>query len=129
MKQEANIKLSMLNGKVIAISVNMPIWNKVSDHGNLLVSLPFLGIDTIAKDEADSEKAIQEAIVSFCVVSEKFGQGAEKELEALGWIRVDGETGEPLLGYNISTDEDVEGVLERIVNTGENYVNPHLEIA
>ena len=122
---EANIKITRSGDKLTSISVFMPIWNKMSDHGNLLVQLPLLGIDTIAKDEIDAEKAIEEAIASFCFVSEHFGQGLEKELQALGWIAIDGETGEPLLGYSVS---DTDVMLERLMQTGENYVNPHLEV-
>lgn len=123
---EANIKITRNGDKLISISVFMPIWNKQSDHGNLLVQIPLLGIETIAKDENDAEKAIDEAIASFCIVAEKFGQGVEKELQALGWIPVDSETNESALGYNVS---DTDAMLERLMQTGENYVNPHLEIA
>lgn len=122
---EANIKITRSGDKITSVSVFMPIWNKMSDHGNLLVQLPLLGIDTIAKNEIDAEKAIEEAIASFCFVAEKFGQGLEKELQALGWVAIDGETGEPLLGYNVS---DTDAMLERLMQTGENYVNPHLEV-
>jgi hypothetical protein len=123
---EANIKITRNGKKISSISVFMPIWNKQSDQGNLLVQLPLLGIETIAKDENDAEKAIDEAIASFCIVSEKFGQGIEKELQALGWIHIDDETGEPVLGYNVS---DTDVMLERLMLTGENYINQHLEIA
>lgn len=122
---EANIKITRIGDKITSISVFMPIWNKMSDQGNLLVQLPLLGIETIAKDEIDAEKAIEEAIASFCFVSEHFGQGLEKELQVLGWISIDGETGEPLLGYSVS---DTDVMLERLMQTGENYVNSHLEV-
>ncbi len=124
--QEANIKITREGGKLSSISVQMPIWNKISEHGNLIVELPVLGIKTIAKDDNDAEKAIEEAIISFCIISERFGQGIEKELEALNWVHSDNESGEPVLGYNI---DDPDAVLERILETGENYVNPHLAIA
>ncbi len=104
----------------------MPVWNKISEQGNLIVKLPLLGIETIAKNEKDAEKAIEEAIASFCIAADKFGQGIEKELQALGWIAVDNENGEPLLGYNVA---DTDALLERLIQTGENYVNSHLEIA
>ncbi len=123
---EANIKITRNRGKLISISVFMPIWNKQSEHGNILVQIPLLGIDTIANDEKDAEKAIDEAIASFCIVAEKFGLGIEKELQALGWISVEGEIGVPTLGFNVS---DTDVMLERLMQTGENYVNPHLEIA
>lgn len=122
---EANIEITRVGEKISSVSVFMPIWNKLSDNGNLLVQLPLLGLETIAKDEIDAEKAIEEAIASFCFVSEKFGQGLEKELQALGWEAIDIETGNPLFGYNVS---DTEAMLERLMQTGENYVNPHLEV-
>ena len=126
---EASIKITRNGGKIDSISVFMPIWNKHSGHDNLLVKLPLLGIDTIAKDEKDAEKAIEEAIISFCIVSEKFGQGVEKELLSLGWTAIDGKTGEPILGYTISDESDADAMLERLMQTGDNYVNQHLEIA
>lgn len=126
---EANIKITRTSGKIDSLSVSMPIWNKQSNHGNLLVKLPLLGIETIAKDEKDAEKAIEEAITSFCVVAEKFGQGVEKELLSLGWTAIDGKTGEPILGYTISDKSDADAMLERLMQTGDNYANQHLEIA
>jgi hypothetical protein len=126
---EANIRITRKGDKITSVSVFMPIWNKQSDHGNLLVQLPLLGIDTIAKDEKDAEKAIEEAITSFCIVAEKFGQGVEKELLSLGWTAIDSETGDPLLGYTVSDNSDTDIMLERLMQTGDNYVNQNLEIA
>lgn len=123
--QEANIKITRNENKITSISVLMPIWNKESDHGNLLINIPLLGIETIARHENDADKAIEEAIVSFCIVAEKFGQGIEKELQTLGWQKIDSSTGEPEIGYNVSNPDDV---LDRLIRTGDNYVNPHLEI-
>ena len=123
---EATIKLLKVVGKVKSISIFMPIWEKTSEHGNLFINLPLLGLETIAKDNTDSEAAIREIISSFCTVAEKFGQGIEKELQALGWVHVDDETGEPIMGYNVS---DADSVIERIMQTGENYINQNLAIA
>lgn len=125
---EANIRITTQEGKRF-ISVFMPVWHKQSDQGNLVVSLPLLGIETIAKDEKDSEKAIEEAITSFCIVADKFGQGIEKELFSLGWTLVDDITGTPVLGYTISDSTDTDRVVERLMQTGDQYVNSHLEIA
>jgi hypothetical protein len=83
MNIEANIEITR-NGEKLAISVLMPVRNRLTDHGNLFVELPLLGINTIAKDENDIDKAVEEAIMSFCVAANKFGQGIEKELQALG---------------------------------------------
>lgn len=126
---EANIRITRRGKMTEAIAVVMPIWNRRSEKGNVLVNLPLLGIETVAKDETDAERAIEEAIISFCLVADKFGQGIEKELQALGWIPVDTENGEPLLGFSLSDSTEIELLLEQICHTTENYVNPHLEIA
>ncbi|NIG57252.1 hypothetical protein [Chitinophaga sp. Cy-1792] len=121
MTTEANITITKREGKITFISVSMPIWTKWNDFGNLSVNIPLLGIETIAKDGNDAEKAIEEAIISFCVIAEKFGQGIEKELQVLGWQLA----GDDNLEYGIN---DADAVLESIFRTGENYVNPHLKL-
>lgn len=122
---EANIEITRTD-KGISISVSMPVWTKESQFdNNVLVKLPLLDIDTIAKNEEDAEVAIKEAIQSFCVAAEKFGQGIEKELQALGWKQVD-QDGNAILGFCVSeTDE----LLDRLLQTGDNYINANLEIA
>ncbi|MEZ2446110.1 hypothetical protein AB6805_30555 [Chitinophaga sp. RCC_12] len=120
---EANIKITRNGDKLASIAVSMPVWNKISDHNHLLIKLPLLGIDTIAKDEMDAEKAIEEAIISFCIVADKHGQGIEKELQALGWKSFSCDNNEPGLEYDVPESEDM---LERLLETGDNYVNPHL---
>ena len=123
---EANIEITRANDKLVSISVSMPVWSKVSEFdGNFHVHLPLLDIDSIASDEKDAEFAIKEAIQSFCIASEKFGEGLEKELQALGWKQVD-QNGNHILGFCVSeTDE----LLDRLLQTGDNYINPKLEIA
>jgi hypothetical protein len=123
---EANIEIKRTINKHVSISVSMPVWSKESEFdGNIIVKLPLLDIDTIASNEQDAEIAIKEAIQSFCVAAEKFGEGIEKELQALGWKRVD-QKGNPVLGFCVSeTDE----LLERLLQTGDNYINSDLEIA
>lgn len=124
---EANIKISRRpDGKLASVAVLIPVWNKISDHGNLFVSIPLLGIETVAKDEKDAEVAIRDSIHAFCLVAEKCGQGLEQELMSLGWVHIDGETGEPVLGYDAGNPDDV---LDRIFKTADNYANDHLEIA
>lgn len=123
---EANIEITRAGDKLVSISVSMPVWSKVCEFdGNIHVQLPLLDIDTIASNEKDSEFAIKEAIQSFCIASEKFGEGIEKELEALGWKRVD-QNGNHILGFCVSETDDL---LDRLLQTGDNYVNPKLEIA
>jgi hypothetical protein len=122
---EANIEITRKRNKLVSISVSMPIWTKESTCGNINIQIPCLLIETMAKDDKDAEKAIQEAIQSFCKASEEFGQGVEKELQSIGWKHVD-QHGKPVLGYSVS---DTNAVINRILETGESYVNPHVDIA
>lgn len=123
---EANIEITRAGDKLVSISVSMPVWSKESEFdSNIHVQLPLLNIDTIASDEKDAEFAIKEAIQSFCIASEKFGEGLEKELQSLGWKRVD-QDGNHVLGFCVSETDDL---LDRLLQTGDSYVNPKLEIA
>ena len=123
---EANIEITRTGDKLVSISVSMPVWSKESEfNGNILVKLPLLNIDTVARDEKDAEFAIKEAIQSFCIASEKFGEGVEKELQSLGWKQVD-QDGNHILGFCVS---EADELLDRLLQTGDNYVNPKLEIS
>jgi hypothetical protein len=127
MENEAEIKIIRTSsGKITAVSVLMPVWSKQCGEGHLNIKIPLLRIDTVALDDNDAEKAIEEAIVSFCIVAEKFGRGVEEELIALGWHSMSAEANEPIIGYNLPNRNEV---LDDIMRTGENYVNEHLEIA
>lgn len=126
MTTSSNFKINRTKGGHISISVLMPIWNKQLDSGNLLIHLPLLNIETYAQNELDSVEAIKEAIASFCIVSEKFGQGIENELQSIGWKSINSVSGEIDLGYCAS---DPDSMLERIMQTGENYITQNLEIA
>ncbi|MDZ4072986.1 MAG: hypothetical protein U1C70_14280 [Sediminibacterium sp.] len=122
---EANIVITRNDGKLASISVQMPIWSKQSEFdGNTIVKLPLLGIETVAKNDDDAEIAIKEAIQSFCGVAEKFGEGIEKELQSLGWKLVD-SNGNPVLGFCVS---ETDALLDRLLQTGDNYTNENLEI-
>lgn len=123
---EANIEIIRDKDGETFISVSMPVWSKKSEFDdNLIVRLPLLGIETIAENEKDAEVAIEEAIKSFCIASDKFGEGIETELQSLGWVRVD-HNGNPILGYCVS---DADAVIDRLLQTGDNYSNPKLEIS
>ncbi|RAJ87734.1 hypothetical protein CLV59_101495 [Chitinophaga dinghuensis] len=121
MTTEASITITKHEGSIAFISVRMPIWTKWNAFGNLSVIIPLLGFETFAKDEKDAEHAIEEAIISFCVVAERFGQGITKELQALGW-RIAGEDN---LEYGF---DYTDAVLENIFKMGKHYENPHLKL-
>ncbi len=122
MTNRANITISREGSKISSLSVAVPVWMKWNDRENLLsIQLPLFGLETVAKNEKDVVNAIEEAIISFCIITEKFGRGAEKELEALGWKTIDDGT----IKYDIS---ESDFLLERMFGTGDNYVNQHLKM-
>jgi hypothetical protein len=116
--REANIEIKRHGGHLSSILVIMPKWNKVEHDDTLSVNIPLFGIKTFAKGEKDAEIAIEEAIKCFCFSAEKFGQGIERELEALGWTFVNEDENSSLLTYTIA---DSNIVLEQIMQTGEQY--------
>lgn len=62
----------------------MQILIKKTNCGkHLNVSIPSLAMKTIAKDENDIQSAVDEAIVSFFLVSEMFGKGFKNELKEI----------------------------------------------
>ena len=126
---EANIEIIRKDKKLFSISVVMPMWDKISDDGFIKIDIPLFGLRTFAKNEQDSEIAIEEAIKVFCINSEKFGAGLENELRVLGWSHHT-ENGEiSAMVYNVS---DTNVVMEQIMETGEQYAHTHsleLELA
>lgn len=57
--------------------------NKSKFGNHLNINIRSLCIETIAKNELDIDKAIEEAIISFCIISNKFGKGIQKEIELI----------------------------------------------
>lgn len=121
---EANIEIIRHGETLSSVSVIMPRWIKAEYDNTLSVNIPFFGIKTFAKDEEDSEIAIEEAIKCFCLAAERFGQGVEAELQTLGWNRIKEENEHSLLSYSVP---DTNVVLEQIMQTGEQYAH-NLEI-
>jgi len=122
---EARIIISKDAGRISSISVNMPTWSRFEDNGQLSITIPLFGLKTFASDEIDAEDAIKEAIICFCIASEKFGQGFPKELETLGWEAVK-ETKKHLeLNYSI---ESKNVVFENIMETGNQFAYQNLEL-
>jgi len=121
---EANIEITRADHALSSISVIMPTWKHQEDN-SLSVNIPLFGIKTFAKDIDDTEAATNEAITCFCIASEKFGQGIEKELEAIGWVSlVNGNNS--ILNYSI---ESSDIVLEQIMETGDQFAKSNLSIA
>jgi len=123
---EANIEIIRSNGLLQSVSIVMPTWNRVSDAGHVNIDVPFLGMKTVARDESDADEAVKELIQCFCISSEKFGQGLEKELMTLGWIYAGKVKENPLLTFEIGSDDFI---FEQIVSTGEPYVYNNLSFA
>lgn len=121
-KNEANIEITRQKGVLSSISISMPIWHKIEDScKHITIDIPLFGIKTVAEDENDIDKAVDESIKCFCASAEKFGQGLEAELKTLGWKSND--TNNSLLDFNSDSD-----VVEQIMDTGDNYVHADLEL-
>ncbi len=118
---EANITITKNEENIIFISVRMPIWTKWNEFGSLSVKIPLLGFETFAKDEKDAAKAVEEAIISFCIMAERFGKGITKELQAIGW-RIAGKDN---LEYGFN---HIDAGLENIFKTSEHYEKSHLKL-
>lgn len=78
------------SGILTSAKIIMPTWSRVGEDGNVYIQIPLLGeISTFATNEEDAEIAITEAFECFCILAEKQGKGIERELELLGWSRVE----------------------------------------
>lgn len=110
----ATIRIERKKNLLAAVEVIMPVWSKKSGDGFLEISLPLLNISTWAKDEDDSEIAIQEAVAGFCWVCEKHGKGLDKELEHLGWHKDQKNSAETF--FNLESESIL---FESLLNTGE----------
>ena len=120
---EANITIKLEADGKTSVAVLMPVWVKTTEYGTLKISLPLLGLDTYAKNEEDADNAIDEAIIAFCVMAKKYGQGVQKELQSLGWQLMDDSGQQPALGYCVS---DTDSLLERLFQTGDSYAKSNL---
>lgn len=123
---EANFKITRLDGKIHSVSVFMPTWNKVEDENPFTtVHIPLLGLKTIASTNStnDAFSAINETIKGFCILSEKFGQGIEKELEVLGWTVVETNETNTIMNFAI---EPSDFILEQIMETGNEFAELEL---
>ncbi len=122
---EANIEINKI-GNESTISIIMPTWQKVEDDNNFFtVNVPLFGLKTFSLNEEDTITAIHEALKCFLISSNKFGQGIEKELQALGWNIIEKEDNRTLLTYSIDSSNFV---LEQIMETGEQFVEADLSI-
>lgn len=122
---EANIEINRKEGKLVSISIDMPIWDRIAEDEFVSVNIPFLGIKTFAKDDTDANTAIKEVINLFCITNEKFGNGLETELRLLGWdfVSEDLNTGSVIMAYNTSNF-----IIDQIMETGDKFVET-LELA
>ena len=121
---EGNIEIKRKDGILCSISVIMPIWNKLLDDSTISVDVPLFGLKTFAKNEEDVDVAVEEAIKCFCIASEKFGQGLEKELQTIGWTFENEK--DDLLSFIIDSDNSV---FEQVMETGDKFAETDLAIA
>jgi hypothetical protein len=121
---EGNIEIKRKNGALCSISVIMPIWSKLLDDATISVDVPLFGLKTFVKSEEDVDVAVEEAIKCFCIASEKFGQGIEKELQTIGWTFENEK--DDLLNFIIDSENSV---FEQIMETGEQFAESDLQVA
>jgi hypothetical protein len=120
---EANIEIIRVDGKLISISVVMPMWDKVGMDETFKINIPLFGIKTFAKNNiSDVDIAVEEAVKIFCNNAEKFGAGLENELRILGWSYNGSIDNKISMVYNVS-ENDI--VMEQIMETGEQYAHTH----
>ncbi len=117
---EANIDITRKDGKLISISVVMPMWDKVGIDDVININIPLFGIKTFAANLIDVDVAIEEAIRIFCIATEKYGVGLENELRILGWSFNEEKENTISMTYYVS-DNNI--VMEQIMETGEQFSN------
>ncbi|KAF0240178.1 MAG: hypothetical protein Q8K64_09065 [Sediminibacterium sp.] len=123
---EANIEIVKV-GNESTISIIMPTWQKIEEDNDFItVNIPLFGLKTISNSQEDTITAIHEALKCFLISSNRFGQGVEKELQALGWVIIEKDENKTLLSYSI---ESSDFVLEQIMETGDQFVDTDLTIA
>jgi hypothetical protein len=116
---EANIEINRKNGKLLSVSVAMPIWDKVGDDNFLSVNIPLFGIKTFATNEIDAETAINEVLTAFCINAENFGKGLESELKLIGWSFIEQTSDFTSMSYSVSNSNSV---IDQIMQTGKQVV-------
>lgn len=111
----ATIDIQRVEGKLTSIKVLMPTWNQFCEDNSINVEMPVFGISTQVSEESEIDEAIKEAIIIFCIASEKHGKGLEKELEVIGWKKERGQTkSHALLNVQPKTT-----MFEQMMSTGE----------
>lgn len=112
---EANIEIVRSGSTLPFVKIILPIWEKPTDDGFILVSIPFLNLETIAETSDEIEIAAEEAIHCFFIAAEKFGQGLEKEIESLGWRKQHGAQPDNDTLFNLTRKDPV---FNGMMNTG-----------
>lgn len=98
--QDAEIEINRKNKKIVSVKLVVPVWHRLGEDGNIYASLPLFGIETYGKNENDLDVAIKDALEGFFAVCDKFGNGLEKELEALGWKQEKTHTNVPVFSVH-----------------------------
>jgi len=122
---EANIDINRIKGKLISVSIAMPIWDKIGIDEFISVNIPLFGIKTFAKNEDDAQIAVKEAITAFCINAEKYGQSLEAQLRIIGWDFISQTEEMTSMSYNVF---NTDSVVDQIMQTGEQFAEK-LELA
>jgi hypothetical protein len=123
---EANVEITRRDGKLVAIQVVMPRWDKIGNDETININLPLFNLKTFALNaEDDADTAINEVITAFCIMAEAHGNGIETELKSLGWQILSQTDEKCCMSYMVS---DKYGVYDCIMQTGEQqFVSAVLE--
>lgn len=127
---EASVEISRDQSKLlISVSVTMPIWVKENDDNIFSVDAPLLGIKLFVENETDIQGVLDDSIKSFCFLSEKFGQGLEKELQDIGWEKAVLDDRKAEVTLDFSTNKERNFVFDSIIKTGDSYTTKLLAVA
>lgn len=89
MHTEANLEITRnLSGRLEAVRVVMPVWQREIDDRAKKVDMPFLGMRFNVFGNMDFDKTCNDAVKAFCTLCEISGAGLEEELTSLGWKNI-----------------------------------------
>jgi hypothetical protein len=103
----------------------MPIRVEKNADGNFRVYMPLFYTETVAKNESDVEKAVEESVLDYCRDAEEFGPGIETELQEQGWVIIDDKANEPAFEFYI---RNVVATLAPLLKYKMRSFNKNLEL-
>ena len=115
---QANIDIKRSNGKLVSMTLVMPIWGKIAADGLMQIAIPLFNMNTFAKNEADVGDAVRESLQLFCVNTEEFGNGIENELRLLGWDFISENDGITSMSFSPPSQNTI---FNQVLGTGNEF--------